>query len=228
MWQGPSLGCPPNGGLEFLPGETRSYYGGQIAARLQAKYEVAGDQVKVTSTGIDGVGSSYEYERRGPRHLRHHRRAGRYAELDDRRRASPLRRRAVGGSRCRASTGGQGDAQRRPLLLLPHRKRPRRRPSRSFLRSRSRTRSPRRPQRPWSRWPRPRSWRRLSARCKPPRRRLRSRRRLRPHKARRLDRLMRDGRRSVVVNMDRRCDGSLAAARRAGRRQHAAAARLDL
>jgi TPR repeat protein len=66
MWQGPSLGCPPNGGLEFLPGETRSYYGGQIAARLQAKYEVAGDHVKVTSTGIDGVGSSYEYERRGP------------------------------------------------------------------------------------------------------------------------------------------------------------------
>lgn len=66
MWQGPSLGCPPNGGLEFLPGETLSYYGGQIAARLKAKYEVAGDQVKVTSTGIDGVGSSYEYERRGP------------------------------------------------------------------------------------------------------------------------------------------------------------------
>ena len=66
MWQGPSLGCPPDGGMEFLPGETLSYYGGQIAARLKAKYEVAGDQVKVTSTGIDGVGSSYEYERRGP------------------------------------------------------------------------------------------------------------------------------------------------------------------
>ena len=66
MWQGPSLGCPPNGGMEFLPGETLSYYGGQIAARLKAKYEVAGDQVTVTATGIDGVGSSYEYERRGP------------------------------------------------------------------------------------------------------------------------------------------------------------------
>ena len=66
MWQGPSLGCPPNGGMEFLPGETLSYYGGQIAARLKAKYDVAGDHVKVTSTGIDGVGSSYEYERRGP------------------------------------------------------------------------------------------------------------------------------------------------------------------
>jgi TPR repeat protein len=66
MWQGPSLGCPPNGGMEFLPGETLSYYGGQIATRLKATYEVAGDQVKVTSTGIDGIGSSYEYERRGP------------------------------------------------------------------------------------------------------------------------------------------------------------------
>jgi len=66
MWQGPALGCPPDGGLEFLPGETLSYYGGQIAARLKAKYEVAGDRVKVTSTGVDGVGSIYEYERRGP------------------------------------------------------------------------------------------------------------------------------------------------------------------
>jgi TPR repeat protein len=64
MWQGPSLGCPPNGGLEFAPGETRSYYGGQIAARLPAKYEVAGDRVIVTSTSVDGVASRYEYERR--------------------------------------------------------------------------------------------------------------------------------------------------------------------
>ena len=66
MWQGPSLGCPPAGGLEFLSDETRSYYDGQIAARLRAKYEVSGDQVKVTTTGVDGVGSNYEYERRGP------------------------------------------------------------------------------------------------------------------------------------------------------------------
>jgi outer membrane biosynthesis protein TonB len=65
MWQGPSLGCPPNGGLEFAPGETLSYYGGQIAARLKAKYEVAGDRVTVTSIGIVGVGSKYDYERRG-------------------------------------------------------------------------------------------------------------------------------------------------------------------
>jgi TPR repeat protein len=66
MWQGPSLGCPPDGGLEFAPGETRSYYGGQIAARLPAKYQVSGDQVTVTSTGVDGVGTSYQYERRSP------------------------------------------------------------------------------------------------------------------------------------------------------------------
>jgi TPR repeat protein len=66
MWQGPSLGCPPGGGMEFVPGETRSYYGGQIAAQLQAKYEVAGDRVAVTSIGVDGVGHRYEYERRGP------------------------------------------------------------------------------------------------------------------------------------------------------------------
>jgi TPR repeat protein len=65
-WQGPSLGCPPKGGLEFAPAETRSYYGGQIAARLPATYQVAGDRVTVTSVGVDGVGSTYEYERRGP------------------------------------------------------------------------------------------------------------------------------------------------------------------
>jgi hypothetical protein len=52
MWQGPSLGCPPNGGLEFAPDQTLSYYGGQIAARLKARYEVAGDRVTVTSTGV--------------------------------------------------------------------------------------------------------------------------------------------------------------------------------
>ncbi|HET6161991.1 MAG TPA: tetratricopeptide repeat protein [Dongiaceae bacterium] len=65
MWQGPSLGCPPGGGLEFVPGETRSYYEGQIAARLPAKYQVSGDKVSVTSTGVDGVGHTYEYERTG-------------------------------------------------------------------------------------------------------------------------------------------------------------------
>jgi TPR repeat protein len=65
MWQGPSLGCPPSGGLEFAPGETRSYYGGQVAVRLPAEYEVAGDRVTVTSTSVDGVSSKYEYERRG-------------------------------------------------------------------------------------------------------------------------------------------------------------------
>ncbi len=66
MWQGPSLGCPPDGGMEFAAGETRSYYGGQIAARLQAKYEVSGDRMTVTTIGIDGVGHSYEYERKDP------------------------------------------------------------------------------------------------------------------------------------------------------------------
>ncbi|HEY3146256.1 MAG TPA: tetratricopeptide repeat protein [Dongiaceae bacterium] len=66
MWQGPSLGCPPGGGLEFVQGETRSYYQGQIAARLPAKYAVQGDHVTVTSTGVDGIGHTYEYERKGP------------------------------------------------------------------------------------------------------------------------------------------------------------------
>lgn len=65
-WQGPALGCPPDGGMEFAPGTTRSYYGGAIAAQLEAKYEVDGDRIAVTSTGVDGIGHTYEYERRGP------------------------------------------------------------------------------------------------------------------------------------------------------------------
>jgi len=66
MWQGPSLGCPPGGGLEFADGETRSYYEGQIAARLKAKYEVSGDLVTVTTTGVDGVDHVYQYQQTGP------------------------------------------------------------------------------------------------------------------------------------------------------------------
>jgi len=66
MWQGPTLGCPPGGGLEFAPGETRSYYNGQIAARLKARYEVTGKTVTVITTGIDGVDHSYQYEQTGP------------------------------------------------------------------------------------------------------------------------------------------------------------------
>ena len=65
MWQGPSLGCPPNGGLEFGPGETRSYYGGQVATKMQAKYQISGDRIAVTTVGVDGVGHTYEYERKG-------------------------------------------------------------------------------------------------------------------------------------------------------------------
>jgi TPR repeat protein len=66
MWQGPSLGCPPDGGMEFLPSATLSYYGGQIAAKLDAKYKVDGNRVAVTTIGVDGVGLTYEYERKGP------------------------------------------------------------------------------------------------------------------------------------------------------------------
>ncbi len=66
MWQGPSLGCPPGGGMEFRPDATLSYYSGQVAAKLDAKYQVDGDRIAVTTIGVDGVGHTYEYERNGP------------------------------------------------------------------------------------------------------------------------------------------------------------------
>ena len=65
QWQGPSLGCPPGGGLEFAAGETRSYFGGKVAATLSATYQVADDVITVVSTGIDGVGHTYQYRRSG-------------------------------------------------------------------------------------------------------------------------------------------------------------------
>ena len=63
QWQGPSLGCPPGGGLEFAPGETRSYFGGKVAAKLPATYQAAGDLITVVTTGVDGVGHTYQYRR---------------------------------------------------------------------------------------------------------------------------------------------------------------------
>jgi TPR repeat protein len=58
QWQGPSLGCPPNGGMEFLAGETRSYLNGRIAVTLKATYVVQGDRIIVSNPGAEG---SYTY-----------------------------------------------------------------------------------------------------------------------------------------------------------------------
>jgi TPR repeat protein len=66
QWQGPSLGCPPGGGLEFAPSETRSYFGGRVAATLAASYQIRGDIITVVTTGVDGVGHTYEYKRTAP------------------------------------------------------------------------------------------------------------------------------------------------------------------
>lgn len=66
QWQGPSLGCPPGGGLEFASGETRSYFGGRVAATLAASYQVNGDLITVVTKGVDGVGHAYQYKRTAP------------------------------------------------------------------------------------------------------------------------------------------------------------------
>lgn len=65
-WEGPSLGCPPGGGLEFAAGETRSYFGGKVAASLPVAYQAAGDTITVVSTGVDGVGRTYQYRQTAP------------------------------------------------------------------------------------------------------------------------------------------------------------------
>jgi TPR repeat protein len=66
QWQGPSLGCPKGGGIEFNDGETLSWFDGQVAVRLAAAYQVSGDNIVVTATGSDGAPQQYTYQRSGP------------------------------------------------------------------------------------------------------------------------------------------------------------------
>lgn len=66
QWQGPSLGCPTGGGVEFTDGETLSWFDGQVAVRLSSNYKISGDNIVVTATGGDGVPQVYTYQRSGP------------------------------------------------------------------------------------------------------------------------------------------------------------------
>jgi len=65
-WQGPSLGCPPGGGIEFTPAQALSYFNGKVAVALKAKYAINGDKITVTTIGIDNVGQDYVYQAAGP------------------------------------------------------------------------------------------------------------------------------------------------------------------
>lgn len=65
QWQGPSLGCPTGGGVEFTDTETLSWFDGQVAVRLSSSYKISGDNIVVTATGGDGVPQEYTYQRGG-------------------------------------------------------------------------------------------------------------------------------------------------------------------
>ncbi len=66
QWQGPSLGCPPGGGVEFGPSQVLTYFNGQVAVILAASYRVEGDRITVTTAGSDGVGQDYAYRQTSP------------------------------------------------------------------------------------------------------------------------------------------------------------------
>jgi len=66
QWQGPSLGCPQGGGVEFTDSETLSWFDGQVAVRLASTYAISGDNIVVTATGGDGTPLQYTYQRSGP------------------------------------------------------------------------------------------------------------------------------------------------------------------
>lgn len=66
QWQGPSLGCPKGGGVEFTDAETLSWFDGQVAVRLSTSYKIAGDNIVVMAAGSDGVPQEYTYQRSGP------------------------------------------------------------------------------------------------------------------------------------------------------------------
>jgi TPR repeat protein len=63
QWQGPSLGCPKGGGIEFTEGETLSWFDGEVAVRMGAAYQISGERIVVTSTASDGSSQVYTYQR---------------------------------------------------------------------------------------------------------------------------------------------------------------------
>lgn len=63
QWQGPSLGCPKGGGIEFTAGETLSWFDGEVAVRMSAAYQITGERIVVTSTASDGSSQVYTYQR---------------------------------------------------------------------------------------------------------------------------------------------------------------------
>lgn len=65
QWQGPSLGCPKDGGIEFTDGETLSWFDGSVAVRMAATYRIEGDNIAVVSTASDGSTQEYAYRRSG-------------------------------------------------------------------------------------------------------------------------------------------------------------------
>jgi hypothetical protein len=65
-WQGPSLGCPPGGGVEFGPDRSLTYYKGKVSATLSVSYRVSPGSVTVTTAGADGIEQNYVYQKTGP------------------------------------------------------------------------------------------------------------------------------------------------------------------
>jgi TPR repeat protein len=65
-WQGPSLGCPPGGGVEFTADQSFTYYKGKISVTLSVTYRVSADSVTVTTVGPDGIEQNYVYQKTGP------------------------------------------------------------------------------------------------------------------------------------------------------------------
>jgi len=65
-WQGPTLGCPTGGGVEFTADKSFTYYKGKISATLPVSYRVSADSVTVTTVGNDGIEQNYVYQKTGP------------------------------------------------------------------------------------------------------------------------------------------------------------------
>ncbi len=66
QWQGPSLGCPKSGGIEFTDSETLSWFDGQVAVRLATTYQIFENNIVVNAMGSDGVPQKYSYQHSAP------------------------------------------------------------------------------------------------------------------------------------------------------------------
>jgi hypothetical protein len=64
-WQGPTQGCPPNGGVTFEDGKATVYSKGKVDATFPVAYRVEPGSVTASTVGPDGITQDFVYQKTG-------------------------------------------------------------------------------------------------------------------------------------------------------------------